>query len=349
MDSAKCAKCGNEFPTSGMMRLDGQRYCAVCGEEMMDEIRRPESPGTTPAVAAGMCAVCGNASPSQVVGGAALCATCAHAVYHRDFPKWLKLGLAGALLLLMVALVHGEKYFKIGRGLYRGEKLIAQGQFEKAEQQLKPVVEFAPECKKCSLLMAKAALLAGDPQAAYEAAGGKKFEENELFREVDGIFGRAAKGLALVQQSSVDAEAGKRDEALKSLQEAKREYPELKGYEAFENNIDVAIAFNSKNYDKFLELEQAEAAKSPEDSMAVAGVASALACKYAITGDEKYAKGTEDALERAHKLVGSDPKLMAAYTEYSERIRYRVRSRDIIDKAEYDKRFRPELAKKEAK
>jgi hypothetical protein len=333
-----------------MMRLDGKRYCAVCGEQEMEELHRPEpAPGAAPAVAATGCALCGSGGPFQNVGGAALCTTCAHAVYNRDFPKWLKLSLVAALLLLAVALANGGKYFKIGKDLYRGEKLISSGQYEKAEQQLKPVVAFAPACKKCALLLAKAALLAGDPQTAYEAAGGKSFEEDELFREVNGIFERTSKALQLLKEGSDQADANKRDEALKSLQEAKRAYPEFKGYAAFEAGIDVAIAFNTKDYDKFLTLEEAEAAKAPENSMAVAGVASALACKYAVTGDEKYARDTEDHLQKAQKLAGSDPQLMASYREYSERIQYRLKTREIIDKTEYDKRFRPELAKKETK
>jgi hypothetical protein len=349
MDSAKCAKCGNEFPTSGMMRLDGQRYCAVCGEQMMEELHRPEPEGAAPAAAGSVCALCGKGGPFQNVGGAALCTTCAHSVYNRDFPKWLKFGLVGALLLLVVALINGEKYFKIGKDLYRGEKLIASGQYDKAEQQLKPVVAFAPDCKKCALLMAKAALLAGDPQAAYDAAGTKKFEEDELFREVSGIFERATKAMQLLKESSDLAEASKRDEALEKLHQAKLAYPEFKAYAAFETGIDESIAFNAKDYDRFLELEEAEAAKSPESPLAVAGVASALACKYAVTGDEKYARDTEDHLQKAQTLSGNDPQSMAAYREYSERIRYRLKSREIIDKTEYDKRFRPELAKKEAK
>jgi hypothetical protein len=68
-----------------------------------------------------------------------------------------------------------------------------------------------------------------------------------------------------------------------------------------------------------------------------------------VTGDEKYARDTEDHLQKAQTLSGNDPQSMAAYREYSERIRYRLKSREIIDKTEYDKRFRPELAKKEAK
>jgi len=155
--------------------------------------------------------------------------------------------------------------------------------------------------------------------------------------------------LRLLKEGSDQAEANKRDEALKSLEEAKRAYPGFKGYKGFESGIDLTIAFNTKDYDKFLSLEEAEAVRVPENSMAVAGVASALACKYAVTGDEKYARDTEDRLQKAQKLAGSDPQLMASYREYSERIRYRLKTREIIDKTEYDKRFRPELAKKETK
>jgi hypothetical protein len=333
---------------SGMMRLDGQRYCAVCGEQKMEELHRPETSREVVASADG-CAMCGSSGPLQRVAGATLCVNCAQTVYKRDFPKWLKMGLAFALVLLVVALVHGAKYFRIGADLYRGEKALERGKYEDAEKQLKPVVAFAPNCKKCSLLCAKAALLSGNPEEAYSATEGKNFEEDELFREVDGIGGRASKGLHLLQESAAKADANQRDEAVRLLKEAQAAYPEYKHFREFESNIEVSSAFNSKDYDKFLELEKADAESRPDDSMALAALASALACKYAVTGNPEFSRAAEEALQKAKSLAGNDPQMVARYQEYSERIEYRLKTREIIDKTEYDKRFRPDQIKKEAK
>jgi len=45
-------------------------------------------------------------------------------------------------------------------------------------------------------------------------------------------------------------------------------------------------------------------------------------------------------------LAQRSPEDMASFTEYSERIRYRLESRQIIDKTEYDRRFRQKEAKR---
>ena len=347
MDSAKCAKCGNEFPVSGMTRLDGQRYCAVCGENVMEEMNRPE-PTQAPVVADG-CIVCGMAGPFQNVGGAAVCVNCAAKVYNRPFPGWLKSGMVVSLALLVFALAHGAKYFRTGRELYRGEKAVRAARYADAAKALKPVVDFAPECKKCALLYAKAALQLGDPHSAYEATDGKTFEEDELFQEVNGTFAKFDRAAKMLEDAEKQADAGDEAAALKSLEAAKQEYPQLQSYDSFESGIRISAAFVRKDYDKFLELEKLEAEKHPESSVAHAGVASALACKYAVTGDAKYALDSKAALEYSKKLTGPDPESQAGFKEYSERIEYRLKTREIINKEEYDRRFHPELAKKESK
>ncbi len=45
-------------------------------------------------------------------------------------------------------------------------------------------------------------------------------------------------------------------------------------------------------------------------------------------------------LKEAAERAKADPKLMESFREYEERIRYRLQSREIIDKPEYDRRFR---------
>jgi len=346
MDSAKCAKCGNEFPVSGMTRLDGQRYCAICGEQVMEDLQKPEPLQAAP-VADG-CIVCGMGGPFQNVGGAAVCTGCAEKVYNRPFPGWLKSSLVVSVVLLVFALAHGAKYFRTGRELYRGENAVRAARFEDAAKALKPVVAFAPECKKCALLYAKAALQLGDPNEAYEATNGKNFDDDELFEEVKGAFARFDRAAKMLDDAEKQADAGDEVAALKSLEAAKQEYPQLRSYDSFESGIRISAAFVRKDYDKFLELEQLEAKGHPESPVAQAGVASALACKYAVTGDAKYAQDAKAALELSRNLTGTDAESQTGFKEYAERIEYRLKTREIINKAEYDRRFRPELAKKES-
>jgi hypothetical protein len=71
-----------------------------------------------------------------------------------------------------------------------------------------------------------------------------------------------------------------------------------------------------------------------------ATLSSALACKFATTGDPAFPQRSEELLAKAKELTGDDKDAAAEFQEYSERIRYRLESREIIDEWEYDKEFR---------
>src|SRR5262249_39705639 len=125
-------------------------------------------------------------------------------------------------------------------------------------------------------------------------------------------------------------------EALPFLMKAKAATP---GIEAIENAVALAeqgVAFDAKDYDTFLAKSQEMSNRHPKDAFAVAGVASAYACKYAVTGSEAFRTQSLALLDKARALSRVDP---ARFKEYEERIRYRLETREIIDKAEYDKRF----------
>ncbi len=99
---------------------------------------------------------------------------------------------------------------------------------------------------------------------------------------------------------------------------------------------EAGIAFDAKDYDEFLKKEQALVKLLPTESHAVAGVASAYACKYAVTGDEKYRKESLKRLDQARKMAGpNNPEMQ----EYAERIEHRLDSRQILKREEYQKRF----------
>jgi hypothetical protein len=70
--------------------------------------------------------------------------------------------------------------------------------------------------------------------------------------------------------------------------------------------------------------------------LAAADVASALACKWAVTADTGFKKEAYEYLARARELAGADN---PDFTEYEARILYRIDSRRIIKKAEHDALF----------
>ncbi len=99
---------------------------------------------------------------------------------------------------------------------------------------------------------------------------------------------------------------------------------------------EVGAAFDNKDYDLMLEKSRAIMEKDLKDSSAAAGVASALACKWAVTGERRFRIESLDFLERARTLdAGRDP----SFREYEARILYRLDSRQIISREEYAQKF----------
>ena len=94
-------------------------------------------------------------------------------------------------------------------------------------------------------------------------------------------------------------------------------------------------AFDAKRYDDYLVKAKALVGRVPGDSSAVAMVASAYACKYAVSGNEEFRNEALKNLDKASKMAGKDPDA----ANYRERILYRIDTRDIIARKEFERRF----------
>ena len=99
---------------------------------------------------------------------------------------------------------------------------------------------------------------------------------------------------------------------------------------------EMGVAFDRQDYDAFLAKAREKAERTPGDIMAKASVASALACKYAATGDQRFAREAADALTEAQGLAGADT---PEFADYEDRIRFRLATRQIVNSAEFDRRF----------
>jgi hypothetical protein len=75
-------------------------------------------------------------------------------------------------------------------------------------------------------------------------------------------------------------------------------------------------------------------------------MASALACKYAVTGDPAFRKQSEDTLAKAELLAQRSSEEKSAFEPLAERIRYRLATREILDTDEYNRRFGKQEAKR---
>jgi hypothetical protein len=135
-------------------------------------------------------------------------------------------------------------------------------------------------------------------------------------------------------------EAGDIARAEVLMTEASSLYPEAAELQDSLVSIRANAAFQRKDYARFLELAEEGARRRP-DSAAFAGtLASALATQYAATGDSAYRTRAEAALAKAQTLSERSPEARKQYEEYADRVRHRLRTREIVDRAEYDRRFR---------
>jgi tetratricopeptide (TPR) repeat protein len=125
-------------------------------------------------------------------------------------------------------------------------------------------------------------------------------------------------------------------EAIPLLKEALAINPNEPTLAAALLQAEAGLAYEQKDYDRFLEVEQTVAKKQPDNPIAALGVASAHACRYAATGDEAAKDLAERQIESASKMKGAEG---PEFAEYLDRIRYRLETREIISRNEYLRRF----------
>jgi len=229
--------------------------------------------------------------------------------------------------------------------MYVGERQVNAAQFEQAIPHLQEAVRIAPLSDKAVLLLAKAALKSGDTEIAAKALNGHddgKFEDgNDAdFLEVKTLWERALGALKTAKQAvDLEQQDGKGVEAAKLMHQAAAQYPESKGLASQLNYFDQGAAFSEKNYDRFLALAQQAYDKEP-NGMNKAAIASAWACKYAVSGNAEFRQNAEQILEQAQQMVKGDAEQEKAMEEFLPRLRYRLDTRVIVGPQEYNKRFR---------
>jgi hypothetical protein len=130
----------------------------------------------------------------------------------------------------------------------------------------------------------------------------------------------------------------KDEEALALLQAAKFHAPPQLATMIREGEIqaEIGVAFRRKDYDAFLRLARELENLDPQESFAVCNVASALACKYAATGDETFRQESLKYLDKARNLAQPND---TRFAEYENRIQHRLATRKIITGKEFKEQF----------
>ncbi len=349
MIQVTCADCSRSLASQEAYELNGRIYCGPCVQKAAQRAKESGQPaGVTRYVDKSICARCSTdigEGGGVELGSVRLCAPCATLVQDWPYPQWLKLSLAALLLLLIFALFHGRKYFEAGTNLYRGEQLVEKGQYQQALPYLKETLKIAPNSDKGALLTAKAALLNGDVLTASQALEGHnegKFENSDKpeFREVNDLWSRANRAIGELEQASkLEEQDGNEVEAAKLVHSAAALYPYIPHMDILLDQYDEGVAFAKKDFDAFLALAVKDWNDMPASSTA-ASLASALACKYAVTGDATFRQRSEEMVAKSKDLAQGDKESLARLSEFEERNRYRLESRKIITKNEYDQEFR---------
>jgi len=140
-------------------------------------------------------------------------------------------------------------------------------------------------------------------------------------------------------------QADKSAEAIECLQKCQSRIPPEAGVAELILHATMGKCYDEQDYDGFLKAAQEVDKRSPGRPMTRAGVASAYACKYAVTGDDAFKQKSLEALGQA-KQMPADPERAEALAKYENRIRHRLATREIIRRQEFDRRF-PEGWKEE--
>jgi hypothetical protein len=334
-----------------MLALHNKAICRPCAETQAQQAaagdyKLPFARLIDPTICS-MCKIDFGSSNLPFIGGSPVCANCSQGLYERPYPAFLKLSLAGLLLFLAGSLWQGVPYFKAGRHLVLAERAMDRNDYRKASLQFAEVLKVSPSSQEVVLKGAKASLMAGDMAQAQKFLKLRKgYKQDALFTEVNGFWNRALDAYDKEARAAKLAQANKDEEAAQVMHQASNEYPQSEQLAGWAQTMDGHVAFDRKDYDTFLRLTQVALAKAPNDPGAEGFVASALACKYAVTGDPEFRRQAEELLDKAQLHAQRSPEDVARYQEYAERIRYRLDSREIIDKPEYDRRFRQKEAKR---
>jgi len=333
-----------------MLAQERSVICQPCAEKTFQEAkaagRETKFARIVDPTICGMCKADYGSSELPLVGGVFVCGNCAKNLYERPFPQWLKLSLAGLVLLLGAALWRGLPYFKAGRHLVQAERAMDRQDYSAAATHFQEVLKVHPTSQKVVLLGAKANLMIGDPAAAQAFLRQRQeFQSDDLFTEVSNFWKRALDANDKATQASKLADSGQDEQAAKLMHEASNEYPQSVDLAVAAMAMDGGVAFDRKDYDAFLRISTAELEKEPNNPAVVASVSSALACKYAVTGDPAFRKQSEDTLAKAQVLAQRSAEERSSFDSYSQRIRYRLATREIIDTKEYNRRFGKQEAK----
>jgi tetratricopeptide (TPR) repeat protein len=130
----------------------------------------------------------------------------------------------------------------------------------------------------------------------------------------------------------------KYDEAMALIQKSRPHAPPdmRRMFDEAELHVQLGRAFDRKDYDAFLNIAQQMNNLAPDKFNTLGALASAYACKYAVTGDAQFRDQANQYLQRAKAGTGADAEVVK---DFEDRIQYRLQKREILSRKEFKERF----------
>jgi hypothetical protein len=180
--------------------------------------------------------------------------------------------------------------------------------------------------------------LNGDPESAYrhiDAFGDRKTDD-PLIKEINEKLARVERAGQKASEGRSLAASNQNEAALAAFSEAAETYPEFEGFKIARDMAEASVAFDHHDYASFTATARRLHEAHPGDPSVQMMLASGLAARYAASGDQSFAAEAHTELEQALAAAGPQPD--PGLADYAERIRYRLATKEIVTKEEYERR-----------
>lgn len=288
--------------------VEGRELCAECARAEVERRQNDPIPegGIVQLTDASACLRCGtdlDGQETRPLGELFVCVPCDEALRNRPFPPWLKVAAVFVLGMVIVSFIYNARFIQAKIALKSMERAMAAGDLDSGAKFAESAARHVPE----------------SPQLA------------QLARQFAAMieFGAA---VALLQKD------GNENEAIERIKAIRGDLPA--GYQTQAQVFCVAaegsLAFDRKDYDDFLKKAEEMVKLEPNSARTEGARASALAAKYAATGDESFKAKALESFKRCEQLDGGK---ITSLGDFPTRFSHRLATREILSREEFQKRY----------
>ena len=345
MRQKPCDSCKRDTPLSQTFGIRDRSLCQACADAMCKDpaqkvIQAEVTRSNDPTVCV-FCSADNGSTEWPALAGLGVCPPCTDRMRHRPFPAWLHAAMVTLLALAGLSLVRGGQYYDTEVALIHAERHMEAKEWSEAAAEYRKVRAVAPDNRDFMLRQIRADILAENWQQAEPALKRiehQRFEGREI-DELNRLLDRVSRARDEMDEANKAIQQEEFAAALTHFKKAEQSYPESRTIRMGRLMTEAVVAFDAKDYDGFLRASRAALALEPEDPRLHGTVASALAAQYAVSGDPRLEREARAELEEARRLTTTSEQA-DDFEEYEPRILHRLRTREVIDRAEYNRRYR---------